>query len=91
MFTPAAHRYYLPAFMLASLNHPHEAGEIPDKIIWHLASHQEPFWWERISLLSPEQCDAVADFVRTVAGLAHRSEGHIDRALAGLERAKRGV
>lgn len=52
MFTPQAHSYYLPAFMMASIKYPHEADEIPDLIILHLSNFHNPFWWERICALS---------------------------------------
>ena len=89
MFTPRAHQYYLPAFMIASVEEPREADEIPDHIIWHLAEYEDPFWWERIRILSPAQCDASVRFVRTVADEGHGAE-KVKRAIAGLERAKQG-
>ena len=89
MFTPQAHRYYLPAFMIASLEAPREADVIPDNIIGHFASFEEPFWWARIRLFTPEQCDVIAEFIRTVADEGHGTD-QIHQALAGLERAKQG-
>ena len=67
MFTPEVHRYYLSAFMTASLTHPHEADDIPDKILFHFMSHDEPFWNERIEVLAPSQREVVASFLRAVA------------------------
>jgi hypothetical protein len=91
MFTPRAHQYYLPAFMTACLLHPSEVDEIPDKILWHLAAYDEPFWLSRVRLLTPEQCGVVTEFLKAIADAEHRESGHLDRALNGLERAKRGV
>jgi hypothetical protein len=48
MFTPTAHQYYLPAFMVASLETPREADIITDNIILHFARYEEPFWWQSI-------------------------------------------
>ena len=89
MFTPRAHQYYLPAFMVASLKEPREADVIPDNIIGHFASHEDPFWWERIRLFTPAQCDVIAMFIRTVADEGHEWK-QIEQAIAGLERAKQG-
>jgi hypothetical protein len=89
MFTPRAHQYYLPAFMLASLQEPREADVIPDNIIGHFASYEDPFWWERIRVFTPAQCDVIAAFIRTVADSGHEPK-QIEQALAGLERVKQG-
>ena len=68
MFTPHAHQYYLPAFMVASLSDPAGADVIPDNIIFHLSRYTEGFWWERVRVLTPLQCEVVAEFVQAVAG-----------------------
>lgn len=86
MFTPQAHRYYLPAFMLAALEFPDEAGEISDLIIWHFSNHHKPFWWKRICALSNRQCEVVAAFVQTAADSLHRNDGTMKAALEGLHR-----
>jgi len=88
MFTPVAHQYYLPAFMVAAIEHPKEADEIPDLIIWHFADYEEPFWWKRICMLTAEQCDVVAAFINAVADKYHREEGYVERAFRGLDHAK---
>lgn len=89
MFTPRAHQYYLPAFMVASLEEPREADVIPDNIIRHLASYEDPFWWDRIRVLTPAQCDVIAAFIRAVADEGHEPS-QIAQAIAGLERSKQG-
>ena len=66
MFTPEVHRYYLPAFMSASLTHPDEADTIPDDILFHLG-HNDLFWNERVKALSAAQREVVASFLRAVA------------------------
>jgi hypothetical protein len=91
MFTPRAHHYYLPAFILASLDSPPEADDIRDLIIFHLSMYHDSFWWERIRLFDPAQCDVLAEFVVDVSDDVHRESGDTVRALAGLERARRGV
>jgi hypothetical protein len=91
MFTPQAHHYYLPAFILAAVDTPPEVDDIADLIIFHLSMHHDSFWWERIRLLSPAQCDVVAEFVEVASDDADRESGDTVRALTGLERARRGV
>jgi hypothetical protein len=87
MFTPEVHRYYLPAFMIASLEDPGGADVIPDHIVFHLSRHADPFWWARLSVLSAEECDAVASFLRAIDDGSYGEQ--IAEALRGLERAKR--
>lgn len=91
MFTAQAHHYYLPAFISASLDSPPEADDIRDLIIFHLSMYHDPFWWERIRLFDPAQCDVLAEFVAAASDDIHRESGDTVRALAGLERARRGV
>ena len=91
MFTPPAHQYYFPAFMRAALDSPPEDDGIADLIIYHLSQYLDPFWWERIRLFNPPQCDVVAEFVELVSDDTHRDSGDTIRALAALERARRGV
>jgi hypothetical protein len=91
MFTPQAHHYYLPAFIIAALSSPPEFDDIPDLIIFHLSMHYDSFWWERIRLFDPAQCDVIAEFVEAVSDDADRDSGDTVRALAGLERARRGT
>jgi hypothetical protein len=91
MLTPRAHHYYFPAFMGAALDSPLEDDAIADLIIYHLSQHLDPFWWERIRLFKPPQCDVVAEFVEVVSDDTHRDSGESIRALAALERARRGT
>ncbi len=91
MFTPSAHHYYFPAFMNAALDSPPEADDIPDLIIYHLSQHHDPFWWQRIRLFNSAECDVIAEFVEVVSDDTHRDSGETIRALAALERARRGV
>jgi hypothetical protein len=83
MFTPDAHRYYLPAFMTATVRHPEKAGVIPENILFHFAQFEEPFWAERIRVLSRAQREAVASFLRATSDeIVDRL--HLDQALRGL-------
>jgi hypothetical protein len=91
MFTPRAHHYYFPAFMSVALDSAPEADDLPDLIIYHLSLHHDLFWWERIRLFDPPQCDVIAEFVEVVSDDTHRDSGETIRALAALERARRGV
>ncbi len=91
MFTPRAHHYYFPAFMGAALELRTEAEDIPDLIIYHLAQHHDPYWWERIRLFNPSQCDVIAEFVGVISDEIHRESGETIRALAALDRARQGV
>ena len=86
MFTPEVHRYYLPAFMIASLEQPTKADVIPLNIVHHLSMYKEPYWWERVRALSPLQCAVVSDFVRAVTE-EHTDQNMVNAALAGLSQA----
>jgi hypothetical protein len=86
MFTPEAHRYYLPAFMILSLDDLKAADVIPENMLFHFSLHDDPFWWERIRALTPAQCDAVAEFFRELENDFSRSQ--VEAAIHGLERAK---
>jgi len=86
-FAPEAHRYYLPAFMLASLDSPEEADLISGHILWHFSKHGDPFWAKRISRFASDECDAIIAFLWDVA--ADGDQRTLERALAGLERQKR--
>jgi hypothetical protein len=85
-FTAEAFRYYLPAFMLASIDDPIEADVIPGGILYHFSAPDDPRQWGRISALAPAELDAVAAFVRSLAD--GHNDGEILAILEGLERAK---
>lgn len=64
-FTPQAFRYYLPAFMVASLDEPSEVGVIPENIFNLLGwPDTAP---ELVAEFTPEQKKVVAEFIRAVA------------------------
>src|SRR5690348_8846814 len=67
MFTAEAHRYYLPAFMKATLEDPEAADVIPKNILFHFAEFENAFWSERVRVLSPLQREVVGDFLRATA------------------------
>jgi hypothetical protein len=83
MFTPEAHRYYLPAFMTATVKHPVEADVIPENILFHFARFEEPFWSDRIRVLSPPQRDVVASFLRATSDDVV-DKRYLEAALRGL-------
>lgn len=85
MFTSEAHRYYLPAFMIAAIAEPEAADEIPDLIIWHFADYKKPFWSERIRVLTWEQRSLVAEFILAFANRFDPKDGYVEQALKGLE------
>jgi hypothetical protein len=86
MFTPEVHRYYLPAFTLLSLDDPETADIIPDNMLFHFSQHKDPFWWARIRILTPAQCDVMADFFAALGD--DFSQQDVDEAKNGLARAK---
>ena len=61
-FTPAAFRYYLPAFLLASIRRPGEVDVIPEGIVFHL-QRDLAGKRERLQELSPREREALARFV----------------------------
>ena len=82
--TPEAHRYYLPAFMIAALDNREEADIIPDHIVYHFSNTDEAFWQERIEKFSPQECGAIIAFIQH---FAHEHEpADVQRAIEGLER-----
>ena len=83
MFTPEVHRYYLPAFMKAALEHPEDADVIPDNILFHFSEFEDPFWSKRIRALSAPQREVVAGFLRTSADAVLDREW-LEPALRGL-------
>ena len=86
-FTPDAFRYYLPAFLLASLDDREEADVIPDHVVDHFSHHARPSWAKRVESFSPAECDAIIAFLWEVAD--EHPPGKILRAVDGLERRKR--
>jgi hypothetical protein len=88
IFTPEAHNYYLPAFMLASLKEPLKADIILDNLMFHFAEYKTEFWWKRISMLTPEQCEVVGEFIIEIADEFDHKTGHLQSALKGLKLAK---
>jgi hypothetical protein len=60
-FTPEAFHYWLPAFMIATIQSPEEADVIDDYIARHLGAHHAPKGW---TLFSPVQRQAVAGYFR---------------------------
>ena len=86
-FTPQAFRYFLPAFMLASIEDPEGADIIPQGIVYHLATPDDPHQWERISQFTVAELEAIAAFLWSLSEVC--DGGDVGRALEGLERGKR--
>jgi hypothetical protein len=53
--------------------------------------HHDSYWWERIRLFDGPQCDVIAEFVGVISDEIHGESGESIRALAALERVRRGV
>jgi hypothetical protein len=84
-FTPEAFRYYLPAFMLASLEDPEVADVIPQSIIGALARRGESSRL-RVNAFSREEAGAVMAFLRTLVGFT--DDADIELAMGELERGR---
>ncbi len=87
LFTPEAFRYFLPAFMLATLQDPDRADVIPDSIAFHLAagSNSDPAWVrERLVLLSSDQRDAVRAFFTELVSRGVLEAEEVREPLASL-------
>src|SRR4029434_4808977 len=62
--TPEACRYFLPAFLVASLDDPEEADVIPDCICWSLIPDQAIDYEFRRGCFSAAEREAIGAFVR---------------------------
>jgi len=88
-FTPEAHRYYLPAFMVLSLSSP-EHDDHCDLIVHHFSRYEDPFWAKRIGYFSARELESIECYIRAIAdreNLDFERDG-VSEALEGLERAK---
>jgi hypothetical protein len=84
LFTPEAFHYFLPAFMLVSLDH-HEKGDvIPDAIRFHFEYSQEikGHFAVRMSKLTLEQRHAIIDYLIAMEGKGAGSSEHAIGALS---------
>ena len=65
LFTPEAFHYFLPAFMLVSLDHYDKGDVIPDSIRFHFEYSQEmrSHFAVRMSKFSHEQRKAIIDYL----------------------------
>lgn len=81
-FTPAAFRYYLPAFMLAELEDPQVADVIAEGILFHLTDGSRSD--ELLRELSGEEREAVACFFEDCA----RRYGGDESFKVGAERVR---
>ncbi len=68
--TPEAYRFYLPAYMLISIDHPGTGDVLADAAVGSLAPWPDPTprlqaWWaERVSDFSPAQRKVIVEFLR---------------------------
>ena len=85
LFTPEAHTYFLPAFMIESLEHPEEADQIPDYLLYHFYDYEKPFWKKRIEILTNQQKIVISKFLLQVHKNDECGELYIDKAIYGLQ------
>ncbi len=80
LFTPDAFQYYLPAFMLVSLDHYEKGDVIPDAIRFHFeCSHEMKSQFAvRLSRFTPEQREAIIDYLTY---LEEKGAGCADHAI----------
>ena len=90
LFEPAALRYYLPAYMVVSLEHYIEADVIPDFILSMVvpdSTEPDSFFLERFEPLTSDQKRAVRLFLEyLVDGCPDDWSGRDDGPLQGIER-----
>ena len=84
LFTPEAHRYFLPAFMLGSLRDPESADVIPDHILYHFADYKTEFWSQRVSILTAKQKGAVSRYLLHFHKYDRAHKSYLESALEGL-------
>jgi hypothetical protein len=82
LFTPEAYRYFLPGFMLATLENPQAADAIAGNIVFGFFSTPEV--GKRLALFNSDQRDAVVGFLRHLAGSGLCSEYELNAALQTL-------
>ncbi len=82
LFTPEAHQYFLPAFMVAALEDPDAADVIPDHILYHFSEYDREFWKKRVSILSNAQKSVIAKFLTY---LYSSDEFHCDFLIMALQ------
>jgi hypothetical protein len=75
LFTPRAFRYYLPAYMLETLNSEDPEDVLKDFVPFNLTppgdqeKTEDVFFAERAGLLSPAERDAIASFLERIMQL----------------------
>jgi hypothetical protein len=92
LFTPQAFHYFLPAFMLATLEHPQDADLIPHSIASQFTRPLQTendercrYFTDRFSLFTAPQRAAIAAFLRGYAATGEFWAGEVPEALATLE------
>jgi hypothetical protein len=74
--TPGAYRFYLPAYLLASIDRYHEADTMPGSVVFSLTPPREPAdegeFRKRIGLIDAAQAKAIRGF------LAFLREAHVE-------------
>jgi hypothetical protein len=69
LMTPEAFRFFLPAYMHASVVYPDAVDVIPENVVFHLTPPAErsanaEWFRERIRGFSPEQMETIRSFIR---------------------------
>ncbi len=86
-FSPAAFHYYMPAFLTAALEYPHDATGIAGSVTFHF-SGQSAWMHERMAHFSTEQKAVVRNFIEWEAE-RHGTSGHeVAKAIATLSARK---
>jgi hypothetical protein len=86
LFTPAAFRYFLPAYMTASLDGYYDLDVAPHSTVFnltpptHRAGEKWLFFWDRAQGLTQSEREAVAAFLEVIAEYER-----MDWASAGME------
>ena len=75
LFTPTAHHYYLPAYLVRALDHEGQTfgtgGTVADFVIYNLSPDYTESWTSRFPLFSREQLRVVATWLEFV--LSHQA------------------
>jgi hypothetical protein len=84
LFTPEAFHYFLPAFMLVSLDHYEKGDVIPDAIRFHFeySAEAKHHFAVRMSKLTMDQRNAIIDYLVAMEDKGAGSSEHAIEALS---------
>ena len=89
LFTPSAHRYYLPAYLLRAFTKESDewgGSDVTDYAIYSLCPDQDERWQDRFGLFTTEQLQALASWLSFVLAHAHVFEPDAGVGVARFER-----